>query len=225
MTEALKFVAESRTTLGTGSARAARRADRIPAVVYGSGKEAIHVTLPRKEFTLAANKSGFKATVVTLVVDGKEIKALPHSMQFHPVTDVITHVDLQNVVESGEMRVFIPTKFINKDKSPGIKRGGILNIVRREIEFFVDAKNIPSVITIDLEGSEIARSVHINDITLPAGIRPVLKRNFTIYTLLGKGGKAAAEEAAEDATAAAAVPSAADAKAATKAAAKPDAKK
>lgn len=216
----LQFEATKRETLGTGSARAVRRENRIPAVIYGSGKETVHVTLPRKEFTLAANKSGFKASVLTIVVDGKEIKALPHSMQFHPVTDAITHVDLQNVVDSGEMRVFIPTKFINKEKSPGIKRGGILNIVRREIEFFVDAKNIPSVITVDLEGSEIGRSVHINDIKLPEGIRPVIKRNFTIYTLLGKGGKAAAEEAADDATAAAAVPSAADAKAAAKADAK-----
>lgn len=226
MTEAqkneFKFEAQKRERLGTGSARAARRDSRIPAVIYGNGKEPVHVTLPRKEFTLAAHKSGFKATVVTIVVDGKEIKALPRQMQFHKVSDVITHVDLQNISESNEMRVFIPVKFINKEKSPGIKRGGILNVVRREIEFLCSHNNIPKEIVFDLEGSEIAQSIHINDTKLPEGIRPVIKRNFTVMTLLGKGGKAIADEAADaTAAAAAAVPSAADAKAAAKADAKP----
>ena len=224
MTEAVKFEALKRETLGTGSARASRRDSRIPAVIYGNGIAPVHVTLPRKEFSLAANKSGFKATVVTIVVDGKEIKALPREMQFHPLTDAITHVDLQNLNENAEMRVFIPVKFINKEKSPGIKRGGILNVVRREIEFLCAHNNIPKEIVFDLEGSEIAQSIHINDTKLPEGITPVIKRNFTVMTLLGKGGKAAAADEAADAPAAAAVPSAADAKAAAKPAA-PAAKK
>jgi len=218
MTEAVKFDAVKRETLGTGSARATRSDSRIPAVIYGNGATPVHVTLPRKEFTLAAHKSGFKATVVTIAVDGKEIKVLPREMQFHPLTDAITHVDLQNVNEKEEMRVFIPVKFINKDKSPGIKRGGILNVVRRQIEFLCSHNNIPKEIVFDLAGSEIGHPIHIENTTLPEGITPVIKRNFTVATLLGKGGKAtAADDAADAAAGAAAVPSAADAKAAAKA--------
>lgn len=226
-----KFEATKREKVGTGSARAARRANLIPAVIYGNAGEALHITLPSKEFSLAANKAGFKSSVVSIVVDGKEVKTLTREIQYHPVTDAITHVDMQSIDESNEVRVFIPVKFINKDKSPGIKRGGILNLVRRNVEFFCSPNNIPKEIVFDLEGKEIGEPIHINDTKLPEGLTPVIKRNFTVMTLLGKGGKTAAaddaDDAAEAAAGAAAVPSAATEKAAAKAPAdaKPAAKK
>lgn len=215
MTEALKFEATKREKMGTGSSRAARRAELIPAVIYGAGKDPIHVTLPRKEFSLAANKAGFKSSIVTIVVDGKEIKTLTREVQLHPITDAITHIDMQNIDGEEQVRVAIPTKFINRDKAPGIKRGGILNIVRRNIEFFCKQNNVPKEIVFDLDGKEIGDSIHIEDTTLPADVTPVIKRNFTVLTLLGKGAKATAEEEEEDAEGVE-VPSAATEKAAAK---------
>jgi large subunit ribosomal protein L25 len=228
MTETLKFEAQKRETVGTGSSRAARRDSRIPAVIYGHVDKPLHITLPSKEFALAASKAGFKSSVVTITVDGKQVKTLTREIQYHPVTDAISHVDMQSIDESAQVRVGIPVKFINKDKSPGIKRGGILNLVRRNIEFFCAHTSIPKEIVFDLEGKEIGDAIHINDTKLPEGLTPVIKRNFTVMTLLGKGGKSAAADEADDAAEAAAgataVPSAATEKAAVKAEAKPAAK-
>lgn len=210
MSTALKFEVESRKTTGTGSARAARRDSLIPAVVYGAGKNAVHVNLPRKDFSAASQKAGFKSTVITLVVDGKELKALTKEIQYHPVTDAIQHVDLINLSEKGQVRVYVPTKFVGAEKSPGVKRGGIVNIVRRQVELFCDANKIPASLVFSLEGREIGDSVHINDIELPEGVRPVIKRNFTIMTLLGKGGsKANTTEGEGEAAAGTAAPAAA----------------
>lgn len=210
--EAVKFEAEVRENTGTGSARAARRANTVPAVVYGNKKEAAHITLPKKEFTLFTKKLGYKSTIVEITFGGKTVKAITKDLQVHPVTDEVQHADLQ--ILEGESRIFVPVNFINREKSPGIKRGGILNIVRREIEFFVDPNKIPNVITVDLAGKEIGESIHISAIEIPSDIKPVIKHDFTLATLVGKGGKSEAEEEEEEAAAAAAAAEGAEGEAA-----------
>ncbi|PIR34422.1 MAG: 50S ribosomal protein L25/general stress protein Ctc [Alphaproteobacteria bacterium CG11_big_fil_rev_8_21_14_0_20_44_7] len=199
MSQNVEFKAESRNSTGKGAARAARREGRIPGVIYGGGETPVHVTLPEKEFSNFATKRGYKSTILEINLDGKKIKAVAREVQLHPVTDKIEHFDLQKVVDTQDMRVFIPVKFLNREKSPGIKRGGILNIVRREIEFLCNPSSIPNIIEINLEGREIGESVHISHINLPDTIKPIIKRDFTIATIVGKGGKAAAEEAADEA--------------------------
>ena len=196
MTKNFAIKAELRNESGTGSARALRREGRIPGVIYGGKEAPVHVSLPGKEIFLKSQHLGFKSTIFEVEVDGKKIKALPKELQLNPVSDMPEHIDLQRV-EGGEMRVWIPVSFKNREKSPGIKRGGILNIVRREIEFFCDPDSAPEKIVIDLEGQEIGESVHISAAGLPESLKPVLKHDFTIATLVGKGGKSVEEEEAE----------------------------
>lgn len=192
--EAVKFDIVERTTTGTGSAREERRQGRVPAVVYGNkGQTPVHISLPRKEFTLFINKQGYKATVVEIEVAGKTVQVITKELQLNPVTDIPEHVDLQILTEGEESRIWIPVKFVGREKSPGIKRGGILNIVRREIEFFCAPGKIPNILIIDLDGREIGDSVHIEQIELPEGTRPVIDRDFTIATIVGKTAKSDAE--------------------------------
>ncbi len=187
MSEAFAFETLKRETTGTGSARELRRQGRVPAVVYGEGKEPLHVSLPIKEVTLKSNKKNFKSTVFELNLDGKKIKVIPKDITFHPVTDKPEHIDLQYVSDKTAVKAFVPVIYINHVKSPGLKKGGVLNIVSREIEFYVNPSNIPEQIEVDLSGMEIGNAKHINDLKLPQGAKPVNKTNFTLATVVGKG--------------------------------------
>ncbi len=188
---AISFETQSRASTGTGSARELRRLGRVPAVVYGDGQTPLHVSLPLKEITFRANKKNFKSTIFELNLDGKKIQVVAKDVQFNTVTDVPEHVDLQFVSAKTSVKVFVPVLYINQAKSPGLKKGGVLNVVAREIEFYVNPAKIPAQIEVDLTGMEIGTAKHVKDITLPEGAKPVLKRNFTLATVVGKG----AEEA------------------------------
>lgn len=233
MSQAVALETQKRASTGTGSARETRRLGRVPAVVYGTGQETLHVTLPLKDITFRANKKGFKSTVFELQLDGKKIQVVAKDIQFNPVTDVPEHVDLQYVSAKTAVKVFVPVIYTNQLKSPGLKKGGVLNVVAREIELYVNPTKIPDQIEIDLTGMEIGHAKHIKDIQLPEGTKPVLKRNFTLATVVGKGAEEeaattgaevaagavpAANQAAPAAAAGGAAPAAADAK-------KPEAKK
>jgi large subunit ribosomal protein L25 len=193
-----------RDSTGTGSARALRTAQRIPAVIYGEGEKPLHVSLPIKEVSLNCTKKAFKSTVIEITLNGKKILTLPREVQLNPVSDKPEHVDLQIISSKRPTKVFVPVKVTGQQKSPGVKRGGVLNIVRREIEFFCEPGKIPSEIEFDVSTLEIGRSVHINDIALPQGITAVIKRNFTLATIVGKGSDDEAGATADAATAAAA---------------------
>ena len=228
----LALEAKVRENTGTGSARALRTAQRIPAVIYGDSAKPLHVSLPIKEIALNCGKKSFKSTVIEITVDGKKILTLPRELQLNLVTDIPEHLDLQVVSSKKATKVFVPMKVTGQIKSPGIKRGGVLNIVRREIEFYCQPGKIPSEINIDVSTLEIGRSIHINDIQLPEGATPAIKRNFTLVTIVGKGAEedtASTAAATAAATGAAAAPAAGAAPAAAAgakaAAAKPAAKK
>ena len=194
--------AEARERVGKGSARAVRRNGKIPAVIYGDKQPPLAIALSYKDVYYKIHGGGFLTTVATIDVDGKKIRALPKDFQLDPVRDFPLHVDFLRVGQDTEVNVAVPVHFINEDKSPGIKRGGVLNIVRHEVEFFCPANAIPYSITVDVAGTDIGDAIHISDVTLPPNIRPVIAdRDFTSATLTSSSAMKpeAADEAPEEA--------------------------
>ncbi|MEK6746638.1 MAG: 50S ribosomal protein L25/general stress protein Ctc [Pseudomonadota bacterium] len=207
---------------GKGISRSLRREGKIPGVLYSKGKEAVRISLPLKEVAMEYAKGRFSSRLLELKFADKTIKALPKDLQFNPVTDMIEHVDFIGVEAGSTLRVNVPVKVTGQERSVGLKRGGVYNIVRHEIEFICLPDAIPTHIEINIQAVDIGHSVHINDIELPKGVTPAIKRNFTIVTIAGRG---KAEEEAPVATAAAATPAVGAAAAAPAAAAKKEAPK
>lgn len=217
--------AEGREGQGKGAARAIRRTGRVPAIVYGKDQETSKISLPLKELTMEFRKGSFFNKIVDIKLNGKQFHALPRDVQMHPVTDMIEHADFQRVEKDTLIHVFVPVKVLNQDKSVGLKRGGVLNIVRHEIELLCTPETIPNAIEVDVLQVDIGHSIHINDLKLPGNVKTAIKgRNFTVVTIAGRSKddeeRPAAAAPAADAKGAA---PAADAKAAAKPAA--DAKK
>ena len=181
------FSAEKRDKTGKGPARQLRRAGKIPAIVYGSGRgDSLQITLPFKETKreLSTNPRFF-STVFELDFGGERMKVLPREAQLHPVTDDPLHVDFLRAEEGAVVTVEVPCRFVHEDQSPGIKRGGVLNIVRRAVELLCPADAIPGELVVDLAGREIGDSVHISHVVLPAGVRPTITdRDFTICSIV-----------------------------------------
>jgi large subunit ribosomal protein L25 len=178
--------ANARARSGTGGARAIRREDKVPAVVYGDGREPENIALNSRELNIVIGRGKFLSTVFELDVDGKKTRVIPREVQLDPVKDRPIHVDFQRVSPGARIRVSVPARFINEGLSPGLKRGGVLNIVRHEIEVTCPADAIPEYFEFNLEGLEIGRSVHISAIKMPEGVRPtILNRDFTVATIAG----------------------------------------
>jgi large subunit ribosomal protein L25 len=196
--------AETREQVGKGSARAVRRDGKVPAVIYGDKQPPLAIALSYKDVYYKIHGGGFLTTIATIDVGGKKVQVLPKDYQLDPIKDTPVHVDFLRIGKDTEVNVEVPVHFINEDKSPGIKRGGALNIVRHEIEFHCPANAIPEFIEVDLTGTDIGDSIHISAVNLPKGVRPVInERDFTIATIAGHGGALdAAEEAAPAAAAA-----------------------
>lgn len=212
-----------RDRAGKGVARGLRREGKIPAILYNTKGEAQSLAMPLKEVTLEYKRGRFRSRVINIDLGGQTVQALPKDVQFHPVTDVIEHVDFMRVEKGVPVRVQVPVHCIGQDKSVGIKRGGVLNIVRHEIEFTCAPESIPTHIEVNVLDMDIGDSIHINDIKLPAGVVPVIKRNFTVATVAGRS--SSMEEAVVAAPVSAEVPSTEVASDAEVAAAAPDAKK
>jgi large subunit ribosomal protein L25 len=193
--ETYELKAELRERVGKGSSRELRRNGRIPAVIYGDKQAPLSISLPVKEVTLKIHAGGFMTTVATIDVDGQKISVLPKDYQLDPVRDFTMHVDFLRVSGNTQVTVEIPVHFINEEKSPGIKVGGVLNVVRHEVEFHCPADAIPEFITADLEGMKIGDGVHISNIKLPAGVTPVITdRDFTIATIAAPAGGTTGEQ-------------------------------
>ena len=223
MVEAVKIAAQPRERAGKGAARATRRAGRVPAVIYGEKQPPQLIDLDPKELGIQIQKAGqsFFTRIFDVQVGSKAVRVLPRDVQLHPVTDKPEHVDFMRVGEHTRIRVSIPVEFANKDKSPGLKRGGVLNVVRHTIEVYCTVDNIPQIITVDLDGLDIGDSVHISKVKLPEGVRPTITtRDFTVAAVAAPSVlKSPEEEAAEAAAkAAAAAPAAGEAGAAAPAA-------
>ncbi len=204
MSETLSLNAEARERVGKGSARAARRAGRVPAVIYGDKKSPVSITLSQNELRKVIHHGHFMNSTIDITVGGKTERVLPRDIQLHPVTDRPTHVDFLRLAKDAKIDIMVPVEFINDEESPGLKRGGVLNIVRHEIEFTCPASAIPDAIIIDLTGLDINDSIHISSVTLPEGVIPVIAdRDFTIATVVAPSAlKSEEEEEAEAAEAA-----------------------
>jgi large subunit ribosomal protein L25 len=187
--------AELRDNTGKGVARSLRRDGRMPAIIYGGGKKEVKISLNVKDLTTEYSRGHFTSKIYVLDAGKEKFRVLPMDVQLHPVTDVPEHADFLHVEPGSEIRVNVKVVFRNADKSPGIKRGGVLNVIRHDVELLCREDRIPTKLEADLSGLQIGDSLHISNITLPEGARPTItNRDFTIATIVGRM-KDEAEEA------------------------------
>lgn len=201
MSDTLTLSAVKRDRAGKGSARAARRDGQIPAVIYGDRKEPLSITLNANEFRKLISQSGIFSQLLNISVDGADNSVLTRDIQLHPVTDIPLHIDFLRIAKGAKIAVMVAVEFINEDKSAGLKTGGILNVVRHEVELECPANAIPESIVVDLEGSNVGDSIHISAIELPKDVSPTITdRDFTVATIAAPASETEVEtdvEAAE----------------------------
>lgn len=201
MTEIIALAAEPRDRAGKGTARQTRRDGRIPAVIYGNKEKPLTISLNERAFVRQLHRPGFFTHLYDITVDGVTTRTLARDVQFDPVTDRPLHVDFLRVSDTTEIIVKVPVVFADQETSPGLKRGGMLNIVSHELELHVLANNIPEHITVSLAGVDVGASIHIGSIALPEGARPVITdADYTVATIAAPSGLKS-EEAAAQATA------------------------
>ena len=199
MSDITTISAEQRERVGKGSARAARRAGLVPAVIYGDKKEPLGINMSSREITKIVHQPGIFGRLLDIEVGGKKSTVLTRDIQFHPVSDNILHMDFLRVSGSAMVAVGVPVEFINEDLCPALKIGGVLNVVRHEIELNCPATAIPEKIIIDLDDLKIGDSIHISAIKLPEGVEPTITdRDFTVATLQSPGGGVKNEDEDED---------------------------
>ena len=199
MSDITTISAEQRERVGKGSARAARRAGLVPAVIYGDKKEPLGINMSTREITKIVHQPGIFGRLLDIEVGGKKSTVLTRDIQFHPVSDNILHMDFLRVSGSAMVAVGVPVEFINEDLYPALKIGGVLNVVRHEIELNCPATAIPEKIIIDLDDLKIGDSIHISAIALPEGVEPTITdRDFTVATLQSPGGGVKNEDEDED---------------------------
>jgi large subunit ribosomal protein L25 len=203
MSEQLMLPAEARDRAGKGASRALRREGRVPAVVYGEKKEPLAIHVEEKLLSKMLSTGHFMNSVIMIDYEGKPHRTLPKAIDFHPVSSRPIHVDFLRIGEHTKVTVGIPVRFDNEDDSPGLKRGGVLNVVQHELELVCDAASIPNEIHIDLTGLEIGDSVHIGQVKLPDGVTAANQdEDFTVATIVAPSAIKAEEEEAAAAAAA-----------------------
>lgn len=192
------FSAEIRSNKGTGAARALRKEEMVPGVIYGDNKDPIQVSVVRKEFVKLMHQGGISSKILDLKVDGKTHKVITKDIQFNKVNNWPTHIDFLRVSSTKKMHVSVPFEFINEENCPGLKQGGILNHVLHEIEIACFANNMPEKLVVDLESIEMGGTIHTADIKLPEGVEVLhLERDNTIATITAPKVSAEPEAAAE----------------------------
>jgi len=197
MSEQLTLPAEARDGLGKGASRALRRDGRVPAVVYGQKKDPLSIHVEEKLLSKMLSTGHFMNSVVMIDVGGKATRTLPKAVDFHPVTSRPVHVDFLRISEHTKVSVNVPVRFDNEEASPGLKRGGVLNVVQHEIELVCDAAHIPDELHVDLDGLDIGDSIHISQVKLPEGATPTITdRDFTVATVVAPSAMKAEEEEA-----------------------------
>ena len=194
--------AEIRTGTGKGAARQARRDGMVPGIVYGGGVDPIAINIPFNALLTRLKKGRFLSTLFNLKVEGQEdVRVICRNVQRDVVKDLPTHLDLMRLRRTSRINLFIHVAFINHEAAPGLKRGGVLTVVRPEVELEVLAGDIPDHVTVDLTGCQIGDVIHIGDIQLPEGAKPTIQRNFVIANISAPSGLRSednAEEAAEE---------------------------
>ena len=200
MANITRMQAERREKGGKGAARRLRKAGRVPGVIYGDKKEPELIHVGFVDLLKQVNTGTFESTLVDLEVDGGTIRCIPRDVQLDPVRDFPIHVDFLRLGKGARIAVEIPVEYVGHEKSPGLKRGGALNIVRHEVELYVNADNIPEKIVADISSLEIGDVLHISDVTLPEGAAPVIQdRDFTLATITGRAAETAEAVEGEEA--------------------------
>lgn len=197
MTEIVKLTAEMRERVGTGGARACRRDGRLPGIIYGGKKESTAIQLNYHQLFREINLGGFLSKLVDLEINGKSIRAIPREVHWHPVKEKILHIDFMRVTSDSKITVAVPLRFINEEKSPGLKRGGMLNVVMHEVDLTCPANNIPDHLDIDVAELDIYDTIHTENIKLPAGmsLAHAGRGETTIVTVVPPSTESAAGEA------------------------------
>jgi len=184
MAEAFVLNAEMRERAGKGAARATRRAGRVPAVIYGDKKDSVMISIDPKELTKFIKTGSFFAHLVEIKAGKDSHRVIARDIQLDPVSDRPLHIDFMRVTKGSKIAVNVPIHYLNEEASPGLKQGGVLNVVRHEVELYVSPEAIPEFIEFDLDGIEMGDSIHISAVTLPDGVKPTITdRDFTIATI------------------------------------------
>ena len=187
--------AQERTGTGKGAARQARREGMVPGIVFGGDVDPLPIQIPFNELLKKLKAGRFKSTLFNLKVDGHDdVRVICRDVQRDVVKDLPTHLDLMRLRRTTKINLFIPVEFINDEEAPGLKKGGVLNAVRPEVELVVTAGDIPEKLTVDLTGLDIGDTVTITDITLPAGTKPTIDRDFVIANISAPSGLKASED-------------------------------
>ena len=174
----------TRNTKSKGDVKSLRLSGSVPAIIYGGSKQNEKISVPKKILKSLLDKEGFLSSIITLKVDGKDQNVLPREIEYNVLSDEPIHIDFLRVVSGVKIRIEVPVQFINHETSPGLKRGGVLNIVRRKIELKCPSEKIPESIVIDLDGIDIGESFKISSVKLEEGVTPtILGRDFVIATL------------------------------------------
>ncbi len=195
MSDQLTLSAETREPGNKGAARALRNQGRVPAVIYGNKEEAVSIHIEEKLLVKALNTGHFMNTVVMIDAGGQTHRTLPKDVQFHPVTDRPLHVDFFRIGEHSTVTVAVPVRFVGEENSPGLKKGGVLNIVRHEIELVSDAAEIADEVVVDVSGFDVGDSIHISAVTLPAGAKSAIEdRDYTIATIVAPSALKSSED-------------------------------
>ncbi|MGF1626462.1 MAG: 50S ribosomal protein L25/general stress protein Ctc [Alphaproteobacteria bacterium] len=201
MSEVSTLPVQGRERSGKGGARAARRAGLVPGIVYGAGEAPTMVAMETRVLMKELRNPGYYSHIRQIELDGSAVRVLPREVQFHPVTDVATHFDLQRVSADATIAVAVPVRFLNEELSPGLKQGGVLNVVRHEVELMCPVDAIPEHVEIDLQGFSIGDSIHFSQVVDSASLRPTITdRDFTVATIAPPTvARAATDEAEEEA--------------------------
>ena len=176
--------ASIRNTKSKGELNSLRQNGEVPAIIYGGKEENQKVALSKKQIKNLIEQENFLSNIINLNIDGQTVKVLPREVSYDTLTDDPIHVDFLRIVKGGKIIIEIPVRFINNEKSPGLKRGGVLNIVRRKIELKCGTENVPSELIVDLDGLEIGTSIKISSISLPENVKPTIQgRDFVVATV------------------------------------------
>ena len=211
MSDALTLPAEARDRAGKGASRVLRREGRVPAVIYGGKEEPTPIHVEAKELVRQLGTGHFMNSIVMIEIGGQTVRTLPKDVALHPVTDRPLHVDFLRLAKDAKIHVAVPVVFVNEEGSPGLKRGGVLNVVRHELELVCDSDKIPGEIELDVTGLEVGDSIHISHVKLPVGSESAITdRDFTIATIVAPSAMKQAEGEAAEAGATAAPAEAAE---------------
>jgi len=200
MAEAIELKAWTRARTGKGGAREVRREGRVPGIIYGGKDEPQNIAVETKEVSKQIKTGHFQSTIFMIDMDGTKVRVIPRDVQLDPVRDFPIHVDFMRLAKDASVTVDVPVHFLNDTASPGLKRGGVLNVVRHDIPVRCPADQIPESFEIDLTGMEIGDSIHISSVKMPESVEPTITdRDFTIATIVGQKAEEEEEEPTEEA--------------------------